>query len=434
MKFAKVTAVVAIAAAAAAGCGSGGGNNDTGSGGNAASEPQHLTVWRLGDSTPQTTTFMKDITKQFDAKHPGVKIDVQWVAWNNYTKKFQTAVAGGKGPDVTEVGNTDVLGWAQQSALMDISSQVKSWANTGDIPKALFANDDLNGKTYAVPWYAGVRDIVYRKDWFKDLGLKPPTTWQDIINDAKALHSKKHVIGFAIGAGSDSTYFVAPYIWGAGGEIATNSGGKWAGGLTSPQAKKGITFYTDFVTKYHVTPAAAAGWDSLKTQKLFVAGKAGMTMDGNWSKSAMLDKNKKLKGKLGSAAVPMASGSGAAPQFAGGSDLAVWRTTKSPKLAWDYVKLLNSKKNATKYAQITGFFPVYKSVLNSPTFQSDAWLAPFARSMANAKTMPATPAWVKMNQNKTVVQSMLADVMKGKKSVDQATSDANKQLGEYLNQ
>lgn len=429
MKIAKVAAALAALAIAVAGCGSGGGG-----GSGDESDVKSLLVWRLGDATPEQAAFMKKVNTTFEAKHPGLKVTVQWVAWNDYTKKFQNAVAGGKGPDVTEVGNTDVLGWAKQGALADITDQIASWAPAKDIQQTLFTNDTLDGKRYGVPWYAGDRGFLYRKDWFDELHIAVPKTWADIVAAAKKLQQAKHVTGLPIATQSDSTYFLAPYIWGNEGELATRSGDKWTSGLSSPQAKEAIAFYTGLVTKDKVSPTAAAGWDSLKTESLFAGEKAGLVMDGSWARPVIEGKNKKLKGKIGSFAIPKKNGGGPAPTFAGGSDLAVWKTTKAPGLAWEYVTLLDSKKNATAFADLTNFFPTFTDVLNSAKYAKDPFLGPFATAMSSVpKTTPATPNWVSANQDKTVVQTMVADIVKGK-PLDAAVSSADGQLNDLLNQ
>lgn len=428
VKIAKVTAAAAALAIAVAGCSSSGGSSGGESG------VKNLLVWRLGDATPEQTGFMKKINRAFEARHRGLKVTVQWVAWNDYTKKFQNAVAGGKGPDVTEVGNTDVLGWAKQGALADITDRVNAWAPAKDIPGTLFENDELDGRRYAVPWYAGDRGFLYRKDWFSELNISVPKTWADIVAAAKKLQRAKDVTGLPIATQQDSTYFLAPYIWGNEGELATRSGDRWKSGLSTPQAKEAIAFYTGLVTKQKVAPVAAAGWDSLKTESLFAGGKAGMVMDGSWARPVIEGKNKKLKGKIGSFAIPKKDGGGPAPTFAGGSDLAVWKTTKAPKLAWEYVTLLDSKKNATRFADITNFFPTFSDVLSSAKYTRDPFLAPFAQALSSVpKTTPATPNWVSANQDKTVVQTMIADIVKGK-PLDAAVARADGQLNDLLNQ
>ena len=42
-----------------------------------------------------------------------------------------------------------------------------------------------------MPWYAGVRAIVYRKDVFEEHGLEVPTTWEEIVTAGKKLKDEK---------------------------------------------------------------------------------------------------------------------------------------------------------------------------------------------------------------------------------------------------
>ena len=60
---------------------------------------------------------------------------------------------------------------------------------------------------------------------------------------------------YGLGAPTYDTPAVASFIWGAGGQIATEQNGKWVAELTSPQSEAGIKFYVDLYRTYHVSPA-----------------------------------------------------------------------------------------------------------------------------------------------------------------------------------
>ena len=66
------------------------------------------------------------------------------------------------------------------------------WAEGKDILPDLVKNAQLDGKQYGVPWYAGVRAIYYRTDWFTEAGVQPPKTWDELVTVAKAVQAKKH--------------------------------------------------------------------------------------------------------------------------------------------------------------------------------------------------------------------------------------------------
>src|SRR5262249_39987630 len=155
--------------------------------------------------------------------------------------------SGKGGPDITELGNTDTPGVASQGALADISTEVKSWSHSSQLISGNLANDTVNGQNFAVPWFGGVRGIWYRKDQFAKAGISsPPTSWAELVKDAKLL-MHKFPGTYGLGAPSNFTNGIVSYIWGAGGQVAVQKGGKWVAELTSPQAEAGIKFYADLL-------------------------------------------------------------------------------------------------------------------------------------------------------------------------------------------
>ncbi len=123
----------------------------------------------------------------------------------------------------------------------------KAWSYGSGIIPGNLANDTVNGQTYAVPWFGGVRGIWYRKDEFAKAGItSPPATWAELVSDAKKLQTAYPGTD-GLGAPSDYTNAIVSFIWGAGGQVATEKGGKWTAELTSPQSEAGIKFYADLL-------------------------------------------------------------------------------------------------------------------------------------------------------------------------------------------
>ena len=229
MKFTRSAAAfgaAALLAGAAAGCGSSSGSNSSSS-----AAPAKLVVWRMGSSVPSQVTWMNGVVAQFHQKFPQyakTKVVVDWIPWGNRVTDWTNALTSGKGgPDITELGNTDTPGIASQGALANISSDVKAWSYGSGIIPGNMANDTVNGQTYAVPWFGGVRGVWYRKDQFARAGItSAPTTWAELVADAKSLQ-KKYPGTYGLGAPSNFTNGIVSFIWGAGGQVATQSGGKW---------------------------------------------------------------------------------------------------------------------------------------------------------------------------------------------------------------
>ncbi|BCL13384.1 sugar ABC transporter substrate-binding protein [Micromonospora sagamiensis] len=422
-RLAPVTAVVASAAMLIAGCG----GSDEGE----SADNSKLTVWMMGEGSEAQTAFLDGVEAEFKKKHPGTDVVVQYIPWLEAPKKFQAALAGGEGPDITELGNTETQGWAAQEALADLSGRMDGWADGKDILPDLVKNAQLNGKQYGLPWYAGVRAMYYRTDWFAEAGVQPPTTWDQLVAAAKAVQAKKPgTYGIALPGNSELPFY--SFLWSAGAEIATKQGDTWKSGYNTPEAQKAVKFWTDMVTVHKVAPPAAAGWNEIDARTQFATGKAAMAFGGSWQQGAIKKDNPEIEKVWGTFPIPGPDGK-PAPAFAGGSDLAVWEDSERKDLAWDYLTVLLNKKNSKTFADSLGFFPVYQDLVTSGGYADDKVMAAFATTLQSTKLTPLTPKWVEVSRTKTVTQAMNSSVMKGQKTVEQATAEAAAEMESILN-
>ena len=58
----------------------------------------------MDPGSPKIQGVVKQYGTDFEAAHPGTKVDIQFVPWAQAHDKFVTAIAGGKVPDVAEMG------------------------------------------------------------------------------------------------------------------------------------------------------------------------------------------------------------------------------------------------------------------------------------------------------------------------------------------
>jgi ABC-type glycerol-3-phosphate transport system substrate-binding protein len=436
---AAVGAAVVLAGAAAA-CGSG-----SGSGGSSASAPSQLVVWRMGASVPSQVTWMNGVVQQFHQKFPQYKntsVKVDWIPWTSRTTDWTNALSSGKGgPDVTELGNTDTPLLAGQGALANITPDVTSWSEGGSLIKGNLANDTLNGSTFGVPWFGGVRGIWYRKDQFAAAGISStPTTWAELVADAKKL-MKKFPGTSGLGAPSDYTNAIVSFIWGAGGQVAVQQGGKWQAELTSPQSEAGIKFYADLLRTEHVSPAkyvgqtelGAPGATSGGSNEDFAKGTLDMYIDGPWAKATLEQVSTKYEKDWASFPIPSQNGPNPAPAFAGGSDLGVWSGSHSKTAAWDLVTLMDQPVNATTFANAQGFFPEFTSALSGGGYASSPILSGFAKAAAYTQISPLNSKnWGTADATDAIIPTMMKQLMQGANFTATVTK-ANTELQNVLN-
>jgi ABC-type glycerol-3-phosphate transport system substrate-binding protein len=440
-------ALVAFGTAAAlaiAGCSSSSSSSAGGSS-SSSSVPAQLTVWRMGGSVASQVTWMDGVVTQFHKDFPqyaNTKVNVVWVPWTSNTTEWNNALASGKNaPDITELGNTQTPTEASLGVLTSMNSYIDSWSSKSGIVPGMLANDTQDGNVYAVPWFGGVRGVWYRTNQFKAAGItSTPTTWAQLVTDAQKLMAK-YPGTYGIDAITDDTNAFASFVWGAGGQIATESNGTWTADLTSAADEAAIKWYVSLYRTYHLSPSKYIGQTELGNTGStsggantdFGLGKLDLYIDGPWA-SATMPANSVDKSDWASFPIPSENGPNPAPAFAGGSDLGIFKTSKYPQADWDLISVMDSEPNSTSFANLQGFFPPYSSQLTNGPYKSSQLMSGFATAASNTQISPLNAKnWTTADTGKYyIIPDMLKSLMNGAPFASTVAS-ANSQLQTVLN-
>src|SRR5713226_936142 len=155
------------------------------SGSTTNNESGTLTVWLMDGSAPDSV--VQGVNKDFNAKYPNVTVKVELQKWGEIGTKLDTAFAGSTPPDVVELGNTLVAKYAAAGALADETSKKSSYENSSSWLQSLTDSCTVGGKLYCVPYYAGSRAIIYRKDIFASAGVQPPDSVDGLLTVGQKL-------------------------------------------------------------------------------------------------------------------------------------------------------------------------------------------------------------------------------------------------------
>jgi N,N'-diacetylchitobiose transport system substrate-binding protein len=421
-----VGATVALFAAA---CGSGGNSPESASGDSGNTQAKDITVWLMNGSAPDAV--IKRVNAQFNQAHPNTQVKIQIQQWDGIQEKTTTALAGNTPPDVLEIGSTLVSKFADSGGLEDLSSK-KADLGGDTWLQGLTDAGTLDGKLYGIPYYAGDRAVLYRKDMFAKAGITTlPSDRAGFVATMAKLQAKY---------GSDKQfsalyfpgqywYAALPFIWDEGGEVAVQDNGQWKGALDSPQSQAGLSALKDMVTKYSKAPVNGNENDNDPAVPLG-EGKAGMIIDAGWKVGTVEKAHPQLKGQIGVFPVPSKNAGQTAPVFLGGSNLAVSAGSDAPELAYEWIKILAGTKAQTDLATTGGVIPNSTSLLT--LHAKDPVLSVFDLAAKNSRSTPSTPKWANVESG-TVLQDMLVSIFSGKKSVADATTDATEAITKTLN-
>ena len=134
-----------------------------------ARQATDITVWLMGDAQSNWPEAVAAANQAFGQKHPGVNVKVQYQTWGDYKTKFEATLGAGNAPDVIEFGNTDTPKYTAAGALAPLDKA--DFPNSGTWLSGLAKAGVYNGKTFAVPYYAGARGVIYRTDQYKAAGI-----------------------------------------------------------------------------------------------------------------------------------------------------------------------------------------------------------------------------------------------------------------------
>jgi N,N'-diacetylchitobiose transport system substrate-binding protein len=424
MKLRKVwlgTVVLATALVAAA-CGGGASTN------NAADETGTLTVWLMNGSAP--ASVIDGVNADFKAKYPNVTVKVELQQWGDIGTKLDTGFAGSNPPDVVELGNTLVAKYAAAGALSDISGKKSSFDNSSTWLQSLTDSCTLGGKLYCVPYYAGSRAIIYRKDLFASAGVQPPDSLDGLLTVGQKLmaaHSSDPNFSALYFPGK-YWYAALPFIWDNGGDIATQSGGKWQGSLNTSDSQQGLTTLSKLVSS--LSKADKTG-DEAKQDAAFAQGHIAMIIANGWEVGVITDPkagDPKLADKLGAFPIPSHKAGQTAPVFLGGSDLAVAKKSTHQNLANAWIALLTGNKHMTEMATVGGVIPNTTSMLNLGTGIN----AVFYGAAKNSRFVPNSQNWASV-ENANVLPDMLVKIFTQQMPIPDATKSASDKITTILN-
>jgi len=307
------------------------------------------------------------ILREFEAQHPGVKVDATVVPDTDQRhQQLLVSVAGGQPPDVGMLGRVAlgqfIVGHAALP-LSDLMAADKLNPNTIWDRASVQGVRWRDGQVYALPagHFASQHYLYWNKDLFRTAGLDPdrgPRTWQELADAAGRLTRRRGGTIDAIGIDIASTNRpVAENHWRA--FLANNNGRILSdGGLRVMfNSKEGVDalawmgrIMTQQVGNYSWVPQNI-GVTVGDYNTAFYRGKVAMLVNGWWFTSYLAASAPSLK--WGVAMVPVNQGNPPArPTVIGVSGVvyAIMRGARNAPAAWALAKYLSFSDPACRFA------------------------------------------------------------------------------------
>src|ERR1700733_1349519 len=356
-------AALTAPALAVAGCGT-----DASGGGSSSSGSSSATIQIWEGWTGQEAKTFAHLVSEYEAQHPGQKVQSLYVNNDDTLQKVLTAVKGGSPPDIAYLYGSWAPNVARLPQVVDLSQGVrKSGVDWNDFYVGERDVATAGGKVIGIPALVDNLAVVYNKKLFAAAGLPVPSagwTWSQFTADAQKLTDasvKQYGTAYVAPGTEDTVWHWEALLWEAGGSLLTADNKKAAfdsaAGLESLN-----TLRTMAVTdkSMYLDPTDSAYGN------LFNSGKIGMLVTGPWDLSSFPNVD------YGVQVMPSYPGSTAGHQTISGPDNWVVFNNGSNQVstAKQFLLWLTAPAQVKAFSLATGDLPTRTSVADASGFDA----------------------------------------------------------------
>jgi len=283
---------------------------------------------------------------------------------------------------------------------------------------AIVANNTVDGKLVAMPWFTDAGLLFYRKDLVEKYGLKAPATWEDMATAAKKIQDGERAAGNADfqgfvfqakayeGLTCDAVEWIHSF---KGGNIVDAKGNIT---VNNPQAVKALTTARSWIGT--IAPQGVLNYGEEEARGVFQNGNAAFMRNWPYAWSLGNAKDSKISGKIGVSALPKGGADGQNAATLGGWQLAVSKYSKSPAIAADLVMYLTSAEGQ-KYRAINGSYNPTIAALykDKEVLAANPFFGSLYEVFTNAVPRPATATGAKYPEVSSAFWNATHDVLSG---------------------
>ncbi len=338
-----------------------------------------------GDS--EAFNVLQSLLQRFTA-HTRIHVHVTTMPWDTAWNQTLDMALRGQGADLSEISTTWLADLTSMRALQPVPGALQAQLGQGaGYLRGSWQSCQLpdDPQLWALPWLAGTHVLYYRRDWFTAAGLNP----QSAFATPTALEAALHVLQtrgitrpwVVSTQGSPSTIrHLTSWIGAAGGDFISPDGKRIL--FAEPPALAGMAAY--FNLRRYLGPEPEKLNDAYATQ-LFWSGQAAATIEGQWMYAAQKNHAApEVRDHLGVAQVPGVS-------CVGGSNLVVWRYTRSPDAAWELARYLTDAQSAALYTYATNLLPPRWDLFEASVLSADPVYRLFTAAIDQGRAWPPLP-------------------------------------------
>jgi multiple sugar transport system substrate-binding protein len=365
---------------------------------------------------PASDKKLAEIGQRF-TRDTGIKLRIDHIAHPQQPAKYAAEVQTQAGHDLVEMRMH--FPWLYEPQLVDLSDLVAELEKKhGKVISSGYEAAHVRGVWRAVPQYHAYFVPSYREDLFRQAGLKPPDTWEDVHRVGKELKKLGHPVGIPIAQNYDSISTAGPVLWAFGSREVEKDGKTVA--INSAATAEMLEWYKRVYRD--CMEAEVLSWTDSSNNDALVAGKAGWIH--NPVSAYLLARNKKMPTAdlINHHVTP--SGPGGRHETDVPRSIGIWKFSKNLEPAKEWIRyLLGRREVYDEYIMSGDAFnlPIYTGLQDHPVLKTDPKFAGLRSEgvQYHIYGWPAPPSdKVQLITNSFILPNMIAKAVTGTATKD----------------
>jgi multiple sugar transport system substrate-binding protein len=368
---------------------------------------------------------LENITAVFEEQYPGTQVISENIPNADFMTQFTTAAVGGSLPNTTMAAADRIPDMLALGGLVDLTERYNAWEGSAGIDPALMTSATIDGQIYGIPAFLFVDWLYYRKDWFDEAGLTPPTTWDELREAAIALtDTANDRYGFGLRGGDGGQGAVQNVMRAWGGLSADENG---IPVIDREKAIAAITFYAGLFTTDGAVPPSAPNDSYSQIMQAFRTGQTAMVLHHTGSLaeiSADLEPNVEF-GTVMVPAGPELRVQGVAPLYNG------MCKEDNGDTSWAWLTEWASPDAAVALLEATGYFPASSTAAADPRITENPIYAAAIEAIpvgVGPLSFVGAPGWAGTSVLPNF-QQVLTGQATPEEAVDQMIADLEAEIG-----
>ncbi|MCK2184541.1 ABC transporter substrate-binding protein [Halomonas getboli] len=248
--------------------------------------------------------------------------------------------------------------------LLDLKETLGADAAAGHFD-AIVANNTIDDRLVAMPWFTDAGVLYYRKDLLAQYGFAPPETWQQLTDIATEVQAAERQAGndqmwgyvFQGRAYEGLTCNALEWVASQGGGTIVDADGEIT--IDNANAAAALDLPAGWIGE--ITPQGALNYTEEEARGIFQSGNAVFMRNWPYAWSLAQSEDSEVAGKVGVIKLPHGP-NGESAAALGGWNLAVSKYSENPELASELVAYLTGEAEQKRRAIEAAYNPTITSL------------------------------------------------------------------------